>query len=346
MKRCFALVSVMAIAVAACPAQSLKVEAVGQFQIDSGDSGAEQLSGLSYVGPVEGNVDTFLYYAISDSAPRAYGMEIRLDMTSGAVVSAKVVSTITLSVGTDLEGIAYNQADDTIYVSDEDGPAIRKYYLKKGQNHRPGDIAAVITVPAVFSTIRQNLGFEALTMQSGLRHLWTANQEALTVDGERSTTEYGSVVRLLKYDSRLNPSGQWAYVTDPIRSNHPEHKYEESSVCDMAVLPDGRLIVLEREIDIRRFLSAQIPYSRNRLYEVDFTSATDISAYSDGLKDKEFTPVSKHMLWENRFIQTNYEGLSLGPRLTGNRWSLLMISDNQSGIFQHSLYALRVARRE
>jgi len=57
----------------------------------------------------------------------------------------------------------------------------------------------VLPVPAVFANLRPNFGFESLARRFDGAVIWTANEEALTVDGPLSTTTTGSTVRLLRY---------------------------------------------------------------------------------------------------------------------------------------------------
>ena len=47
--------------------------------------------------------------------------------------------------------------------------------------------------------INGNYGFESLTISGDGLTLWTANEEALTVDGDRSSYSDGTIVRLVKY---------------------------------------------------------------------------------------------------------------------------------------------------
>ena len=182
--------------------------------------------------------------------------------------------------------------------------------------------------------------------QAGGQSLWTANEEALygtstlgvTIDdGGISTSSYGTIVRLQKFNSSLNPSGQWAYKVDQHKGD-PFSGTPASGVSDLCVLPDGKLLVLEREV------GGFIPSFRNRIYQVDFTGATDVSGDHTLHDFPESEMVTKTLLWEGNFgLNNNFEGLCLGEQLDNdNDYSLLMISDGD-GTPNESLYALRLS---
>ena len=295
-------------------------------------SGVGELSGITYVGPA-GSAGTHRFYVVSDNAsgegatPRVYGINVTLNMDTGSIISASVTSQINLSVGYDLEGIAFKSG--RLFVSDENSTSskIREYDISTGLAIRD------LVVPSVFANGRDNFGFESLTFGP---NLWTANEEALTVDGALSTTSTGSIVRLLKYDYGLNPSGQWAYQTDPKGSNFLQPSAPRCGVCDLISLPDGTLLVLERWLGLN---------FRSRIYQVDFTGATDVSGIP-GLAGASYTKTSKTLLWGNSWplgdTSCNYEGICLGPQLNDGSWSLLMLADNAVGSAQ-PIYALRAS---
>jgi len=103
-------------------------------------------------------------------------------------------------------------------------------------------------------------------------------------------------------------------------------------VSDLVALPGGALIVLERAFGVIGF--------RIRLYEVDFSGATDVSTM-ESLKDAHYAPVGKRLLWERVFPDYDFEGTALGPLLADGSHSLILISDNGHG-FRQGLYALRL----
>lgn len=309
-------------------AKPLSMLPVGKFSFS--DSAPTGLSGLTFAG---GNQ----YYAVEDSGARVYPLTINIDLTTGAVNSATFGPLIQLG-GTDLEGIAYNGVNNSLYVSDEAGPSIREYSLA-------GNPIGTVVIPTIYNSIRTNLSLESISLQAGHQALWTANEQALTVDGDTSTTSSGTTVRLQKFSTDLAPAGQWAYETDTINNSFPaDVAGEQVGVSDILALPNGKLLVLERQADAN-FLSLRY---KNRIYEVNFSGATDVSSLS-GLSGGGYTGVTKKLLWDSPWFEgtdrDNFEGMTLGPQLTGGDYSVLLISDgDDSGGFVHgeSLYALRL----
>jgi hypothetical protein len=173
---------------------------------------------------------------------------------------------------------------------------------------------------------------ESLTLRHDGRELWTANEEALfnpllgVDDGPLTATNAGSVVRLTRF-TRANPQttwqadGQWAYPTDAI-GGRVQGVGERSGVSDLCVLPDGTLLVLEREISTKHFF----PEFRARIYQVDFVGATDVAAMTS-LNGATYTPIRKTRLYDQNTILANYEGLCLGPQQDDGSDCLVMISD-------------------
>ena len=300
---------------------------VGGVPLASGATGAGELSGLTWVS---GNQ----FYAVSDNGARLFPLAVNLNPVTGAILSAALSNPVNLAAGTDIEGVAYNATTDTVYASDETGPAIREY------NRTTGALLGALTVPGVYANIRTNYSLESLSLRPGASALWTANEEALSVDGPLSTVGAGTVVRLQKYDAALNPAGQWAYDTDGITGALLGQ--ERSGVSDLVALPNGRLLVLERELGNAGFLQ---PPFRSRIYLVDFAGADDTSLIN-ALNTVVYTSTSKQLLWEGAFLLDNFEGLALGPQLSGGAYSLLMISDDGGSVGgvspNQSLYALTI----
>jgi hypothetical protein len=290
------------------------------------------LSGLTWV---KGND----YYAVSDGKQQRhiYRLDIGVDSTSGRITKASVTATHTLAAGYDLEGLAYGPSRGTFFVSDEGqhpaGGFIREHTLPDGK------LLRTLALPTVMTRDRANFSLESCTWGAGA--LWTANEEALAHESARTTASTGSMVRLQKFGQRLNPAGQWAYLTDSYGFESSLTTAERSGVADLLALPDGNLLVLERALGI-----GFIPSFRNRIYLVNCAGATDVSGIGN-LNKAPFRPVTKTLLWDKNMgsISThNFEGIALGPALPqagGNSFSVLLVADNGGGTQQH-LYALLV----
>lgn len=280
-----------------------------------------ELSGIAYAGGSQ-------FYAVSDQGGMLFPLDVTIDPTSGAILGVEVGSGTVLAQGVDLEGIVYDAASGSVLVADESGPALREHALSDGA------LLDEIALPAIFSAARSNLSLESLTLDSAGGLLWTANEEALTVDGEPSGFATGTTVRLQRFDASREPAGQWAYTTDPIPGG-PALGLERSGVADLLALPGGELLVLER--------SFSSVFFRTRIYQVDFAGATDTSELGNLASDPHI-PVGKILLWElggEGSLRANYEGLALGPALDAQDWSLLLIADDGGGA-DRFLYPLRI----
>ena len=307
----------------------LTVTPIDGFLLPPGDAEATQLSGLSYVSGNE-------WLAVSDTTGQIFRLTIELNQETGAITSAGVLSGLDLAGAADLEGVAYDPTTATAWVSDEIGPAIRRHDLTSGA------VVQTLSLPAVFSHVDGDRSLESLTRDPTTGVLWTANEEALTVDGSRSTTASGPVVRLQKFDAAGAPAGQWAYVTDPI-SGTPTllSGAIRSGVSDLVALPDGRLLVLERELGG----TGLVPDYRSALYLVDFEGATDVSSLA-GLIGETYTPVTKTPLWAADFPLSNFEGIGLGPQLADGSYALVLIKIFRTGSFQLRILEWRRSSQE
>lgn len=291
----------------------------GPIALAPGAAGAHELSGLSWAGGER-------WAAVSDDDGGLFWLRVGVDPASGRIATAAVEGRVDLAGGRDLEGVALGDGARSVFVSDEAGPALRQYQLPDGRVMR----SAVL--PAVFGQLRNNLGFEALTRDEQ-GQLWTANEEALEVDGPTSSPEAGTLVRLLRLGANLRPTGQWAYRTDPIAGARvlPDRG---TGLSGLAALPGGGLLALERSLGSQGL--------RIRLYEVDFGGVPEI-ADRPSLAEGEVMPVRKHLLWERTGLRENFEGIAVGPQLADGSRNVLLVSDDGHRLAQ-TLYALTLRR--
>ena len=153
---------------------------------------------------------------------------------------------------------------------------------------------------------------------------WTANEEALKADGPTSTAAKGTIVRLLRLDRDLRPTGQWAYLTDPVAGAQILSD-RGTGLSDLAALPDGRFIALERSFGTEGL--------RIRLYEVDLAGATEVSKLPR-LAGADVVVARKHLLWQYASLNDNFEGIGLGPELEDGSRSVVLVSDDGHALLQ------------
>ena len=304
--------------------------------VTSRPSGAEQISGITYAG---GN----LFYAVDDNDKKLYPLTLAINRSDGSLTSSGITigTGITMSGGNDMEGCAFDSCSGYVWISQETSALIREYDPTTGTLYREAP------VPAIQKKYRGNYSLEALTISGDGMTMWTANEEALTVDGPLATNSVGSVVRLTRfvrysvYDN-WTPNGEWAYETQPIGSVKDEHT--RSGVSGLCALPDGTLLVLERRCYNPEGFFPDFEVS---VYQVNFSGATDVSSIAS-LKGASYTKTTKQKLWSYKHGNNmpNYEGMCLGPRLDDGSCVLVLISDGGSyaeeGVFTLKLSGLNI----
>lgn len=339
------------------PAQ-VEIVDVGRFNFTGGGDPeprnvAEELSGLARM---EGD----RYVAVSDEHATLYFLDIAVDPASGRVRSVAFGPPVALlgpdgralpepRMGSDREDVAYDPIGGGVWIADEwdAGDPARPSLVEYDVTGRPLARLAPLAggALAAFRNTRRNYGFEALARRASDGALWTANEEALTIDGPLASSGEGSVVRLLEIEAGLRPVRQVAYVTDPegrpITTPPQAVGEDRSGVSALIALDDGRLLVLERALV---GAPSGMGSFRIRIYLADPADATDVSAapWDRGLDGRtDWTPAAKTLLWEGRFglPVSNFEGMALGPRLADGSRSLLLVADNGGGTWQ-SIYAL------
>ncbi len=293
----------------------------------------DQMSGVTYLGFVEGQ---HRFVAVQETRSELIGFNVAFD-AAGAITGITNISPIPISpleVGEDFEGIALtNPTRNSVFVSDEDALGTGDRLGVREVNLATGAEIQAVTIPTVFNNRRPNRGFESLTRSPDGSVMWTANEQSLTVDGPTSTSSAGTDVRLLQLNAagdEFSAGPQYAYQVEPIHGSNTAGS-PQSGLSDLVALPDGTLITLERSV------AAVFPgvVFLNRIYEVDFSGATDVSAgpTAFGLAGQSFTSVGKKLLWSGAAdgaAGQNLEGLTLGPQLANGDWLLLGVIDKDA----------------
>jgi hypothetical protein len=300
----------------ACSAGAATLELRDRRRIE--DKTLVGLSGITYGGASR-------YYVVADNSDRVYPIGIDLKNDAG-IAAVDLKRPWTLAKRGDFEGIALSASHASVFLSDE-SPAIGEFLLPGMRQMR------ALPVPEIFKGVAANQGFESLTVSPDGNTLWTANERALVVDGNPQTpaTPILSVtrVRLQRYDVRQDrattPSGQFEYVTGGV------HDWGgQVGLCDLAALPDGRLLALERSA-AQNF--SGVGSIRTRIFLVDTTGAEDISQVAS-LKDRPPGGVKKTLLFDG-FVcgerGMNLEGLCLGPKLADGKWAVVGVVDSTDG---------------
>ncbi len=296
-----------------------------------------ELSGVTYLGgsPTLGK---HRFTAVQDNGDGLITFDAAFDRFTGNLISAEAVSSLSLSMTKDFEGIV--EVGNSVFLSEENGPGVREYDPSTGNELQN------VNIPALFTgNARNNRGFESLAYDEPGDKLWTANEAALTVDGPVASATAGSVVRLLELDLSGNSptaGAQYAYEVEPV---HSPGVSGESGLVELVAMPDGALLSLERSFVLVNF----VPSFLNRIYELDLTAADDVSQtpFDAGLIGQTFTAVDKgdpsNPLWMAAVgggLGQNLEGLTVGPRLPNGDFILLGVVDDGDALSSNTIVSL------
>lgn len=212
---------------------------------------------------------------------------------------------------------------------------------------RPSDLRRVLMSP-------DSMSFDATGDT-----FYLANTRPARQDGEPANTQQGGPLRIMEYavpeQGRLSLMREFLYYVDPIhQSNADNRRPATSEIVDIAMMPDGTLLVLERSIrwvtDNRpqppsyQFPDIIIsndpgiwPETRTRIYAVRIDEDTPTIETTELLMGVEgVTPVEKQLLWEHLSSGETYEdpldlqGLALGEP-TERGWSVIGVTYNRYG---------------
>lgn len=198
-----------------------------------------------------------------------------------------------------------------------------------------------------------NYNFESLAFDSVHQYLWTIPESTLRKDGQPATPQNGLVNRLrlmrlnwgkMKEDSNKEEYSEqvsskkdsrymttYAYQMDQ-PSIHKKADIYVMGVSELCVLPDGQLLVLEREafipkIKIGAFCKCKL-YLINPLNSEVFSMKEKFSSDTPFLKKRLLTEWKTGLSLSKRSF-ANYEGMCLGPKLEDGSQVVILLSDSQ-----------------
>ena len=198
-----------------------------------------------------------------------------------------------------------------------------------------------------------NYNFESLAFDSVHQYLWTIPESTLRKDGQPATPQNGLANRLrlmrlnwgkMKEDSNKEEYSEqvsskkdsrymttYAYQMDQ-PSTHKKADIYVMGVSELCVLPDGQLLVLEREafipkIKIGAFCKCKL-YLVNPLNSEKFSMKEKFSSDTPFLKKRLLTEWKTGLSLSKRSF-ANYEGMCLGPKLEDGSQVIILLSDSQ-----------------
>lgn len=198
-----------------------------------------------------------------------------------------------------------------------------------------------------------NYNFESLAFDPVHQYLWTISESTLRKDGQPATPQNGLANRLrlmrlnwgkMKEDSNKEEYSEqvsskkdsrymmtYAYQMDQ-PSTHKKADIYVMGVSELCVLPDGQLLVLEREafipkIKIGAFCKCKL-YLINPLNSEVFSMKEKFSSDTPFLKKRLLTEWKTGLSLSKRSF-ANYEGMCLGPMLEDGSQVVILLSDSQ-----------------
>ena len=287
--------------------------------------GANGCGGIAYSG--EGG----LFYVLqdhddNDGYAKIYPLTLGINAATGAIESQVLGAAVTPAGCRNSEGLARDPLSGALWISDEwEPPSISEFGLDGTATGRTAPVPSVQR-----EKVRSNLSLESLTISPDGLTMWTANEQALTCDGESSSgnTTVSTVVRLTRYTRTTaqdgwQAAGEWAYACDPCAGTTSA----QSGLSGLCALPDGSLLALEREV-------STATWGRCRIYRITtgaLAAATEVSGVS-ALANAQFTAVEKgtslvEIKGTDKDNMIVYEGIALGPQLSDGSYGVYLVSD-------------------
>ena len=198
-----------------------------------------------------------------------------------------------------------------------------------------------------------NYNFESLAFDPVHQYLWTISESTLRKDGQPATPQNGLANRLrlmrlnwgkMKEDSNKEEYSEqvsskkdsrymmtYAYQMDQ-PSTHKKADIYVMGVSEFCALPDGLLLVLEREafipkIKLGAFCKCKL-YQINPLNSEEFALKEKFSSDTPFLKKRLLAEWKTGLSLSKRSF-ANYEGMCLGPMLEDGSQVVILLSDSQ-----------------
>lgn len=182
-----------------------------------------------------------------------------------------------------------------------------------------------------------NYNYESLAYDSLRHNLWTIPESTLCRDGKPASTDnlVKNKLRLVRYFWTNDTTGiersEYAYLMDSPSVGRKAETYV-IGVSELCVLPDGQLLVLEREAFIPHIKLGS--FCKCKLYIVAPLQEKEIDKFQAMDDDAPFLKKSLLCEWKTGLSLfdrsfANYEGMCLGPQLEDGSQVLILLADSQ-----------------
>ena len=232
----------------------------------------------------------------------------------------------------DPEGIAFDERRQRLYWSSEGeritkdraqplllNPWVRVAGLE-------GDFRGEFTLPADLDMspgdagARQNHALEGLTLTPDGNSVWASMEAPGYNDGEPPTNDHGALTRITRFDVDTGaPTAQFAYPLDSVSSGAGG----DNGLSDLVALDNDNFLVVERGYGtsaVARIYRASTTGADNILDRPSLTGATPKVMSKTLIADLSKRPEISHL--------DNVEGITLGPKLSDGRQSVVLVTDD------------------
>ncbi|QNJ96318.1 esterase-like activity of phytase family protein [Mycolicibacterium fluoranthenivorans] len=328
---------------AAAPAPTSQLEFLGKVELAHGllfaDTTVGGLSGITY------DAGRDQYYVISDdrsakSPARFYTMSIALSGSNLARVDLRGATPLlntdgqrfapksATTVPPDPEGIAFDSRRQQLYWSSEGerivkpdappvllDPWVRTAGLDgafRGQFALPPELH----MSATDAGPRKNQALEGLTLAPDGTALWAGMEDPGFNDGPLPTAEHGALTRITRLDPETREAtAQYAYPLDPVSSGAGGG----NGLSDLVALNAEDFLVIERGHGTRTSV---------HIYRASIAGADDILGRPSSAGAAPIRKTLVADLSETVKSVDNVEGITLGPKLSDGRQSVIMVTDD------------------
>lgn len=276
-----------------------------------------------------------VYAMVSDKSDSALYFNVRLYISkqTGELLQAEWLGGKGKAGLKGLDNEAITQVSDSSVVIASEGKCRLKEYLLNDADETNNMWAWSMSATEFYD----NYNFESAAYDSANHRLWTINESTMRRDGKPATTQdpHQNVLRLLSFDwtDHTKQPTAYLYKMDMPTTMKTAQTYV-MGVSELCVLPDGKLLVLEREAFIPKVKIGS--FCNCKLYVVD--PSTFVPYAIDKPVEAGAPYVEKRLLtsWRTSLSLlnqswANYEGMCLGPQLENGDQVVVLVSDSQDG---------------
>lgn len=299
------------------------------------------------------------FAVVSDKAPSLgyFEWEIQQDSLTGQVTHVSALGFRPLQSrekqpedALDVEDLVFDAQRGVVWIANEGDQTLTAYDTATQQRGATMDIPPYFSRDSIFA----NLGFEALAHDARTQLWCTTSESPLRADATARPEQLLPTVpldlRLTFWDSTFTAQRIVPYRMATSQLSR-QARYYLQGVPALCFLPNGSLLVMERELSVpRRYLGAKC-HIRLRWIAPDALQQWALSAEnlsSDSRTTDTMliatpwhtlapqTPVVEVAEWYTQLgifsrSLANYEGMCLGRRLADGRQTVLCVSDAQGG---------------